>query len=86
MIDEVRVMEAGHRLLLKTRQQILNGVTYAEPPVTKTRLDLIPISALPELESSTIKSGIAWSVVDLPNTPSCSLKERKITITCLFCC
>lgn len=62
-------METGHRLLLKARQQVPNGVTYAEPQVTKPRLDLITVSAIPELQSSTSQSGIGWPAAGLPKRP-----------------
>lgn len=36
-------------ILLKTRQQVPNGVTYAKPCVTKPGLNLITVLALTEM-------------------------------------
>ena len=38
-------------LPLKIRKQAQNGVAYAKPQISKLQFNLIPISALPEMES-----------------------------------
>lgn len=45
--------------LLKTRQQVQNGATYAKPHITKPRRDLITVLVPPETASSTSQSGVA---------------------------
>ena len=37
--------------MLKPRQQAQNRVTYAKPRITKLVLNLITVSAIPEMES-----------------------------------
>ena len=37
--------------MLKARQQAQYGVAYAKPHVTKPKLNLIIVSALPEMDS-----------------------------------
>ena len=49
----------GMWVLLKTRQQAQNGVTYAKPHAIKPGLNLITVSVLSEMESQTCHSGIA---------------------------